>query len=65
MKSVIPCVKLATEEEGSLTRGLVFLQCRNKEKGTVQPGQMFVTGNISVPLCHDLTLSKLVTTLKF
>ena len=38
VKSVIPCVKLATEEEGRLTRELVFLQCRNKEKGTVQPG---------------------------
>lgn len=38
VKSVIPCVKLATEEEGRLTRDLVFLQCRNKEKWTVQPG---------------------------
>lgn len=38
VKSVISCVKLATEEEGSLTRDLVFLQCRNKEEGTVWPG---------------------------
>ena len=37
VKSVISCVKLATEE-GRLTRDLVFLQCRNKEEGTVRPG---------------------------
>ena len=67
MKSVISCVKLATEEEGRLTRDLVFLQCRNKEEGTVRPGTdvchrerfcTFVLRSYAIQICYHTQIPK-------
>lgn len=67
VKSVISCVKLATEEEGRLTRDLVFLQCRNKEEGTVRPGTdvchrerfcTFVLRSYAIQTCYHTQIPK-------